>query len=181
CDLVADANHVFHARDVTCEYGDISAGRAHRFDLCTRFLRRAASSGQHDLPHPLIDQSLRDGEAYTAETARDPDGTVVRRRTLGFEDDLADVPGLGHVAECRGRVRDGERPDRERPQLTVLEARCEIQEPRTHPLGLLHACLTEVQDVVAGAGPYFRHALRIPHVRLADLDEPAVSGKDVER
>src|SRR5690606_119665 len=40
---------------------------------------------------------------------------------------------------------------------------------------------TEVQDVVAGARPYFRHALRIPHVRLADLDEPAVSGKDVVR
>src|SRR5690606_1227841 len=104
CDLVADANHVFHARDVTCEYGDVGTGRAHRFDLCTRLLRRAASSGQHDLPHPLIDQSLRDGEADTAETARDPDCTVVRRRTPGFEDDLADVPGLGHVAECRGRV-----------------------------------------------------------------------------
>ena len=112
-DLVEYARHVLFVRDVGARHRHGRSAPLHRrkrFPGGRR--RRAAPAHEHEVPRPLPDHPLGEDQTETAETTSHEIGRVGAERDRLFrrwsnqelllvqrDHDLADVLGLGHVAE----------------------------------------------------------------------------------
>ncbi len=143
------------------------------------FRRGTTPAHQQQTLRPVLgDQVPRDPGTQTTRTARDEDRALRVERRRNREDDLAGVVALPQEAEGPGGVADVPGTDRGVGERALLEER---DDPRQHLLQPVHAGVEQVERAVPHSGVRGGHGLRVAHVRLAHLDEPAAVRQQVER
>ena len=145
---------------------------------------RFAAAREHQLPRSELHEAGGQLEPHAAETAGDPYRTVPEFMRVGGiveENNLPDVPGLGHIPEGVHRTVDRERTNRERTEFAALEPVEEQLEAFPDPQRLSLARLAQIEDVIRRFRLHLRGPAGIPYARLADLDEAPIRCEHVER
>lgn len=165
--------------------------RAPGFDGC-----RATASHQHQVARTARDEPLGEGEAEAAEAAGDEIGSAAREGDRsrwrwpphgerGFrqgQDDLADMPPLGHRAERRRGLGDQAGAVRQRLQLAAAKALEDFLQDGLDEIPLGQHDLTQVdaeQGEIVAEGTQAYRAVRVD-IAFADLQESTARGKDRE-
>ncbi len=160
-------------------------GKAFEHGLC-RVVRRVPG-GQDEVAASLPHAAGRQLEAKSAEAAGDEFGFAglgpgVLRQACGGpgQDNLADVPGAGHEAEGFRIAGDGEGLDGQKVELAPAAGFQGLREGAGHHLGLFPAEHDQIDGVVVHDAFGALALALVEHAALAELDEAAAVGDDVE-